>query len=108
MVVIKEPHGSQAADIILAALPRARLLFLLRDGRDVVDSELAAFSKGSWLSDAFAVVSGIGPDERLALAEDAAYKWLWRTQAVEEASLGIAGPSTSCVTSRCVPTPRGA
>lgn len=41
LVVVKEPNGSQSADLIMAALPRARLLFLLRDGRDVVDSELA-------------------------------------------------------------------
>lgn len=91
-VVIKEPHGSQAADMILAAVPRSRLLFLLRDGRDVVDSELAAFSQGSWLSEAFGVVSGIGPQERLKLAEDAAHKWLWRTLAVEGAFARHQGP----------------
>ena len=37
-VVIKEPNGSHAADTIVSLLPRSRMLFLLRDGRDVVDS----------------------------------------------------------------------
>jgi hypothetical protein len=47
-LAIKEPHGSDAADMILSALPRSRMIFLLRDGRDVVDSELAAVSEGGW------------------------------------------------------------
>jgi hypothetical protein len=85
LVVIKEPHGSQAADIILRALPRSRLLFLLRDGRDVIDSEAAAFAQGSWLGEAFGVVGGIGRRDRLEFVEGSAYKWLWRTQVVEEA-----------------------
>jgi hypothetical protein len=46
-VVIKEPNGSQSSDMIMAALPSSRLLFLLRDGRDVVDSDLAANLQGA-------------------------------------------------------------
>jgi len=49
VVVIKEPNGSQAADMIMRALPRVRLLFLLRDGRDVIDSLLDAFTEGGWI-----------------------------------------------------------
>lgn len=40
LVAVKEPNGSQAADVILRAVPQSRLLFLLRDGRDVIDSWL--------------------------------------------------------------------
>jgi hypothetical protein len=91
-LVIKEPHGSQAADLIMEALPGSRLLFLLRDGRDVVDSELAAAAKGSWLGDVFPVVGGIGADERLAFVEQSAYKWLWRTEVVEQTYAAHQGP----------------
>jgi len=91
-VVLKEPHGSQAADLIVEALPESRLLFLLRDGRDVIDSELAAPAKGSWLGDVFPVVAGIAPDERLAFVEPSAHKWLWRTEVVEQAYAANQGP----------------
>jgi hypothetical protein len=91
-VVLKEPHGSQAADLIMGALPGSRLLFLLRDGRDVVDSELAAAAEGSWLGDVFPVVAGIGPDERLAFVAQSAHKWLWRTEVVEQAYAAHEGP----------------
>jgi hypothetical protein len=91
-LVIKEPHGSQAADLIFEALPSSRLLFLLRDGRDVIDSELAAASKGSWLGDVFPEVAGISPDERLAFVEQSAHKWLWRTEVTEQAYAAHQGP----------------
>ena len=92
LVVLKEPHGSQAVDLIVEALPESRLLFLLRDGRDVIDSELAAPAKGSWLGDVFPVVAGIAPDERLAFVEPSAHKWLWRTEVVEQAYAANQGP----------------
>ena len=48
-VVIKEPNGSHAADTIVSLLPRSRMLFLLRDGRDVVDSLVDAMrGRESW------------------------------------------------------------
>lgn len=37
-VVVKEPNGSHASDTVFSLLPNARLIFLLRDGRDVLDS----------------------------------------------------------------------
>jgi Sulfotransferase family len=46
-VVVKEP-GSQAAGLVLSLFPRSRLIFLLRDGRDVIDSWLAAYRAGAW------------------------------------------------------------
>jgi Sulfotransferase family len=85
LVVVKEPNGSQSADVIMAALPRSQLLFLLRDGRDVVDSELAAHAEGAWLSREFPGVSGVPEDERLSFVVQSAKKWLWRTEVVQEA-----------------------
>jgi len=47
-VVIKEPNGSGAANIIMECFPNSKLIFLLRDGRDVVDSQMDTHQKGSW------------------------------------------------------------
>ena len=92
IVVVKEPNGSQSADVLTSAVPRARLLFLLRDGRDVVDSELAANLEGGWLSKAIPGVRGIAEDERVEFVRRSAYKWLWRTEVVQEAYSAHAGP----------------
>ena len=50
MVVIKEVNGSHASDLVMTLLPRSRMLFLVRDGRDVVDSLLAAYAPGGFLA----------------------------------------------------------
>jgi hypothetical protein len=47
-VVIKEPNGSFAADIIMQTLSNSKMVFLLRDGRDIIDSTLDMYKKGSW------------------------------------------------------------
>lgn len=92
-VVIKEPNGSQSADLIMRALPRAKLLFLLRDGRDVVDSDLAANLKGAWVSSDFPGMSGISDEDRLSFVVQSAQKWLWRTEVVQAAMASHPGPS---------------
>src|SRR3989440_1474607 len=47
--IVHDPNGSDGADIIMHALPKSRLLFLMRDARDVIDSTLDAYRTGSWL-----------------------------------------------------------
>jgi len=91
LLVVKEPNGSQSADILLRAMRDSRLLFLLRDGRDVVDSELASIAKGSWVTREFGV-SGIQPEQRLEFVTENALKWLWRTQVVQDAYRDHPGP----------------
>lgn len=92
LVVIKEPNGSQSADIISEALPRSRFLFLLRDGRDVVDSQLAANQPGAWMSQAFPGVQGIADEDRRDFVVACALKWLWTTQVVQDAFSKHPGP----------------
>ena len=46
-LVIKEPHGSLGAPLIMEALPESRMIFLVRDPRDVVASNLDAHKQGS-------------------------------------------------------------
>jgi hypothetical protein len=76
---VKEP-GSQPAQLIFEAFPKSRLVFLLRDGRDVVESWLDAYDEGSWAIDggAFAV-SGEG---RLPLIRWLSTVWVFRVEAV--------------------------
>ena len=65
-VLIKEPNGSHAADTIVSLLPRSRMLFLLRDGRDVVDSLIdAMLGSQSWWAERTRQL-GRPPQERLA------------------------------------------
>lgn len=73
-VVIKEPNGSQGADVIMECLPRARLLFLTRDGRDVLGSLIRAEG-----------VEGRPPDRRLAWLESRARAWRFRSEVVSRA-----------------------
>ena len=69
----------------MRAQPDARLLFLLRDGRDVVDSELASFAVGGWQERSFTHMRGVAETERLDFVTRSAYQWLWRTEVVEAA-----------------------
>jgi hypothetical protein len=78
---IKEPNGSQAADILMQTLPASRLLWILRDGRDVVDSEVDAASKGSWLT-AYGGDFEWTPEQRLDFVRERAYRWVWRQEIV--------------------------
>lgn len=85
IVAIKEPNGSQSADLLMRTLPRSRLLFLLRDGRDVVDSELDSLGEGGWVGRRFPGARGLREEERLEFVKQSAHKWLWRTEVVERA-----------------------
>jgi len=48
-LVIKEPNGSVGAPLLMEALPESRMIFLVRDPRDVVASALDATREGSWM-----------------------------------------------------------
>jgi hypothetical protein len=84
-VVIKEPNGSVGADFIMSLLPRSRMIFLLRDGRDVVDSMLDAQLPGGWLASAEAIDAGELRARRMHLIRRESRLWVARTQAVRRA-----------------------
>jgi Sulfotransferase domain len=50
-LIIKEPNGSIGSPLLMEAIPESRMIFLIRDPRDVVASSMDARSEGSWLSE---------------------------------------------------------
>jgi Sulfotransferase family len=81
-VIVKEP-ASQAADILLSLFPGSRLIFLLRDGRDVVDSWLAGYGDGAWAQDEGAFP--LAAHGREAFIRWQASVWAYRVDAVARA-----------------------
>jgi LPS sulfotransferase NodH len=83
LAVLKEPHGSIAADLLLDAVPNSKLIFLQRDGRDVIDSQLDAGRSDSW--------GGSRPGfeasdaDRMSYLRERAHSWLWKTAVVSNA-----------------------
>jgi len=49
-LVIKEPNGSIGSDMICEALPKSKIIIVIRDCRDVVDSRVDGASKGGYRS----------------------------------------------------------
>jgi hypothetical protein len=81
VVVVKEP-GSHAADTIMDLFPESSLIFLLRDGRDVVDSWLDGYRDGSWATEEGAYP--LDDAGRPALIRWQSSVWLHRTEVVQE------------------------
>jgi hypothetical protein len=80
--VVKEP-GSHVAPFLAELFPESKVIFLLRDGRDVVDSWLDAYSEGSW-----AIPGGAFPvseEGRIPLIRWLSAVWAYRSRAVKEA-----------------------
>ena len=83
-VVIKDVGASHAADLTMALLPRSRFLFLVRDGRDVIDSLVHAALPGSWFSRLTKPL--ISSDEdRLEFVREKAIDWACWTDSCQRA-----------------------
>jgi hypothetical protein len=48
-LIIKEPNGSIGAPLMMEALPESRMIFLIRDPRDIVSSMLDGARQGGWM-----------------------------------------------------------
>jgi Sulfotransferase family len=80
--VVKEP-GSHAAPLLTELFPASKVIFLLRDGRDVVDSWLDGYRRGSW-----AIPGGafsVSEEGRIPLIRWLAAVWVVRSHAVRRA-----------------------
>jgi hypothetical protein len=76
VVVVKEVNGSHASDLTMTILARARLIFLIRDGRDVASSLLRANAPGGWLSRPEGRKTLTEPEARLAWFRGACRAWV--------------------------------
>ena len=83
LIVIKEPRGAHAAPLLMSLLPRSRMIWLMRDGRDVIDSWLHAHLEGSFL--AGYERPAVTADQRLEFVKREANDWLYRVRGLEAA-----------------------
>lgn len=85
LIVVKEPNGSHAAGILFSILRRSRLIFLLRDGRDVVDSSLDAALRPEWVTEVIPEYRPLRDEDRLEAVRYVAESWVLNTECVERA-----------------------
>jgi hypothetical protein len=97
-LVVKEPNTSEAADTLVKLLPGSRVLFLMRDGRDVVDSlrDFVTTAQGEAAQDQG--WDGLSPEERENYLLGSSANWVYRMDVVQRAC-ELAGP-TSVLTVR--------
>ena len=81
LVLLKEAGGGHAAPLVMSMFPRSKLVFLVRDGRDVVDSQTAANQPGGWLP----MGGWTNPEERLEFIRDRARTWAGDMAAIKRA-----------------------
>lgn len=77
-LVVKEPHGSQGAPLLMEALPESRMILLVRDPRDVVASRMD--------------LAGKGGEDREAFVENQAKRYLRQIEFVKLAYDAHEGP----------------
>lgn len=85
MLAVKEPNGSHGAELLMELFPSSRLLFLIRDGREVVRSMLAAYSPGGWLEGEGRKLGLDEEEQRLGFVRTHSMRWVIRMEAVERA-----------------------
>ena len=81
LVFLKEAGGGHAAPLVMSMFPRSKLLFLVRDGRDSVDSQTAANQPGGWLP----MGGWTTPEEREKFIRSRARTWTGDVAAIERA-----------------------
>jgi Sulfotransferase family len=91
-LVVKEPNTSEAADTLVKLLPSSRVVFLVRDGRDVVDSMLDYYTSASWGSPQELGWGQLPAEERSKVLVGTAAAWVYRMDAVQRAC-ELVGPA---------------
>lgn len=90
-LVVKEPNTSEAADSLVKLLPRSRVLFLIRDGRDVMDS-LLDFVKGEAAREF--IWDDLSAKQRENYLLGSAASWVYRMDVVQRAC-ELVGPESA-------------
>jgi hypothetical protein len=78
LMMIKEVNGSHGADVVMSLFPRSKMIFLVRDGRDVLDSLLDANKSGGWLTRKSGKLGYETDDERREFVRDNCLNWAGR------------------------------
>jgi hypothetical protein len=73
-IILPDPEGSMAADIISECLPNSKIIILFRDGRDSIDSRLDSLGTNSWYVKNWKVTP-ISEETRMAKIYHLAKKW---------------------------------
>jgi hypothetical protein len=81
LLLLKEVSGAHAAPLVMSMFPRSRLVFLVRDGRDLVDSHIAASQPGGWLPQR----GWTTPEERREFIRRCARTWVGDMASIERA-----------------------
>ena len=76
MLIVKEPHGSAGAPLLIEALPESRMILLVRDPRDTIASALDAFTRGIWKGEVWKGMYGGSGESPDAFVREAAYSYL--------------------------------
>ena len=80
LMVIKEVNGSHGADLVMSLFPRSKMIFLARDGRDVLDSLLDANKEGGWMTKGtVGAVPHSNEEERREFVRENSLGWAART-----------------------------
>jgi hypothetical protein len=80
LAIVKEP-ASHVADLLMEMFPSSGMLWLLRDGRDVVDSWLDAYQRDSWALEEGAYA--LSDRARMAFVRWQSSVWRYRTEIVQ-------------------------
>jgi len=81
-ILIKEPNGSPGANTISESLPNSKLIIILRDGKDVVDSLTSAFSEGGWMAKRAGTKLS---SNRIEFIKEQSRRWVKMIQAILDA-----------------------
>ncbi len=83
LVAIKEVNGPHAADLVTSLFPRSKLVFLVRDGRDVLDSLMQASGPDGFLFKGGGAFET--PEERLEWVRKTARVWVGDMETIQRA-----------------------
>jgi peptidoglycan/xylan/chitin deacetylase (PgdA/CDA1 family) len=81
VLLLKEVAGAHAAPLVMSMFPRSKMVFLLRDGRDVVDSQTAGNAPGGWLP----ITGWTNEEERKEYVRRRSRTWVGDVSRIEKA-----------------------
>ena len=74
-IIVKEPNGSFGAQKIIECLPTSKIIIVIRDGRDVIDSKVDAVSSGSWMVQDQNLIP-VSNETKLPFIKSKAHEWV--------------------------------